>query len=94
MDFIPYKSNETLEHKYYQIPQELFVNEKYKNKLNSDSKILYAFLLDRLSLSQKNHWIDEDNNVYLIFTREEVQEKLNLSDKTGKRLTKRRIETS
>ena len=29
MDFIPYKSNETLEHKYYQIPQELFVNEKY-----------------------------------------------------------------
>ena len=82
MDFIPYKSNETLEHKYYQIPQELFVNKKYKNKLNSDSKILYAFLLDRLSLSQKNHWIDEDNNVYLIFTREEVQEKLNLSDKT------------
>ena len=82
MDFIPYKSNETLEHKYYQIPQELFVNEKYKNKLNSNSKILYAFLLDRLSLSQKNHWIDEDNNVYLIFTREEVQEKLNLSDKT------------
>lgn len=82
MDFIPYKSNETLEHKYYQIPQELFVNEKYKHKLNSDSKILYAFLLDRLSLSQKNHWIDEDNNVYLIFTREEVQEKLNLSDKT------------
>ena len=57
-------------------------SEKYKNKLNSDSKILYAFLLDRLSLSQKNHWIDEDNNVYLIFTREEVQEKLNLSDKT------------
>ena len=82
MDFIPYKSNETLEHKYYQIPQELFVNEKYKNKLNSNSKILYAFLLDRLSLSQKNHWIAEDNNVYLIFTREEVQEKLNLSDKT------------
>ena len=82
MDFIPYKSNETLEHKYYQIPQELFVNEKYKNKLNSDSKILYAFLLDRLSLTKKNHWIDEDNNVYLIFTREEVQEKLNLSDKT------------
>ena len=58
MDFIPYKSNETLEHKYYQIPQELFVNEKYKNKLNSDSKILYAFLLDRLSLSVSGQWKD------------------------------------
>jgi len=55
----------------------------YKDKLNSDNKILYAFLLDRLSLSQKNHWIDEEKNIYLIFTREEVQEKLNLSDKTA-----------
>ena len=77
-----YKQNEILENNYYQIPQELFVNKLYKEKLNSDSKILYAFLLDRLSLSQKNHWIDCENKVYLIFTREEVQEKLCLSDKT------------
>ncbi len=77
-----YKQNEILENNYYQIPQELFVNNLYKEKLNSDSKILYAFLLDRLSLSQKNHWIDSENKVYLIFTREEVQEKLCLSDKT------------
>ena len=70
-----YKQNEILENNYYLIPQELFVNKLYKEKLNSDSKILYAFLLDRLSLSQKNHWIDGDNKVYLIFTREEVQER-------------------
>lgn len=82
MEFIPYKANECFEHLYYQIPMELFFNKNYKNKLNSDSKILYAFLLDRLSLSQKNHWIDEEYKIYLIFTREEVQEKLNLSDKT------------
>lgn len=48
-----YRNNEILENIYYQIPQELFVNSLYKEKLNSDSKILYAFLLDRLSLSQK-----------------------------------------
>lgn len=77
-----YKNNEILENSYYQIPQELFVNGLYKEKLNSDSKILYAFLLDRLSLSQKNHWFDEYGRVYLIFTREEVQDKLCLSEKT------------
>lgn len=82
MEFIPYKSNETLENKFYQIPQELFVNSLYKDKLNSDSKILYAFLIDRLSLSQKNNWRDSENNVYLIFTRQEVQDKLGLSEKT------------
>ena len=83
MEFKPYKDNEYLENSYYRIPQELFVSSLYKDKLNSDSKILYAFLLDRLSLSQKNHWIDEERNIYLSFTREEVQEKLNLSDKTA-----------
>ena len=67
MEFIPYKSNETLENRYYQVPQELFKNPLYKYTLNSDSKMLYAFILDRLSLSQKNHWIDKNNNIYLIF---------------------------
>ena len=81
-DFNFYKVNETLNHKYYQIPQELFINPLYKNTLNSDSKLLYGILLDRLSLSIKNNWHDEDGNVYLIFTRKEVQDKLNLSDKT------------
>ena len=83
MEFKPYKDNEYLENSYYKIPQELFASSLYKDKLNSDSKILYSFLLDRLSLFQKNHWIDEERNIYLIFTREEVQEKLNLSDKTA-----------
>lgn len=82
MEFIPYKANECFEHLYYQIPMELFFNKKYKDKLNSDSKILYGFLLNRLTLSVRNNWVDEDNKVFLIFTRKEVQERLNLSDKT------------
>lgn len=81
MDFIPYKINEYLENVFYQIPKELFVNPYYKN-LNSDSKLLYSLLLDRLSVSMKNEWIDEDGNIFLIFSRKEAQEKLNLSDKT------------
>jgi len=81
MDFIPYKANECLENIFYQIPKELFINPYYKN-LYSDSKLLYALLLDRLSVSMKNQWIDEDGNIFLVFSRKEAQEKLNLSDKT------------
>ena len=81
MDFIHYKANEYLENVYYQIPKELFINPYYKN-LNSDSKLLYSLLLDRLSISMKNNWIDEEGNIFLIFSRKEAQEKLNLSDKT------------
>ena len=89
-----YKNNEILENSYYQIPQELFINKLYKEKLNSDSKILYAFLLDRLSLSQKNHWFDELNRVYLIFTRGEVQEKLCFSEKTVTKAFKQLTDTN
>ena len=73
MLFIPYKANECFEHLYYQIPMELFINPLYKDKLNSDSKLLYGFLLNRLLLSAKNNWVDEDKNIYLIFTRKEVK---------------------
>ena len=83
MEFIPYKAHECFEHLYYQIPMELFFNKNYRDKLNSDSKILYGFLLNRLTLSAKNNLIDEIGNVFLIFTRKEVQTMLNLSDKTA-----------
>lgn len=86
-----YKINEVLNHKYYQIPQDLFINENYKDKLNSDSKILYSFLLDRLTLSQLNNWVNEFGRIYLIFTRQEVQEKLNLSEKTASKAFKQLI---
>ena len=82
MDFIPYKAHECFEHLYYQIPMELFFNKNYKDKLNSDSKILYGLLLNRLTLSAKNNWVDKDGNIFLIFTRKEVQKLLGLSDKT------------
>ena len=88
MDFIPYKINEYLENVFYQIPKELFVNPYYKN-LNSDSKLLYSLLLDRLSVSMKNEWIDEEGNIFLIFSRKEAQEKLNLSDKTVTKIIQR-----
>ena len=79
MDFIPYKVNEYLENTFYQVPKELFTNPYYK-KLNSDSILLYALLLDRLSVSRKNEWIDEDGNVFLLFARKDVEKKLKLSD--------------
>lgn len=63
MDFIPYKINEYLENTFYQVPKELFTNPYYK-KLNSDSILLYALLLDRLSVSRKNSYSNYEQMVY------------------------------
>ena len=75
-----YKINETLQHSYYQMPQELFCNEKYK-KISIEAKVIYAFLLNRMNLSRMNKWINDKGEIYLIYTRKEIQSKLNLSDK-------------
>lgn len=80
MDFIPYKVNEVLENVFYQIPKELLVNPIYNN-LNTNSILLYGLLLDRLSVSMKNKWIDKDGNIYIIYSRKEAQKRLRLSDK-------------
>lgn len=71
MNFIPYKANEYLENSFYQVPKELFINEYYTN-LNLASKVLYGLLLDRLSLSIKNNWTDEDENIYIVYSRKEA----------------------
>lgn len=76
-----YKANEVLQYKYISIPKELFVNPQY-SKLSSDSKLIYGFILDRFILSIKNQWEDEKGNVYLIFTRKEIQNLFHISDKT------------
>ena len=43
------------------------------------SKMLYGILLDRMSLSAKNGWIDKNGRVYIIFTIDEAKMALNLS---------------
>ena len=54
----------------------LFTEEKYK-ALSTDSKMLYGLLLDRMSLSVKNGWIDRQGRVYQFFTVQQAQELLN-----------------
>ena len=77
-----FKIDEYQMYKFYQIPKELFTNNLYKEKLSLEAKITYSFLLDRLELSRENNWYNEKGEIYLIYTREELQNKLNLSEKT------------
>lgn len=76
-----YRLEEENSHRFYQMPKELFTNPKYK-ELDSNAKILYSVLLDRKELSRKNKWVDKYNQVYLIYTRENIADLLNVSIRT------------
>ena len=44
--------------------------------LSTDAKTLYGILLDRMGLSVKNGWLDEQGRVYIIFPVQEVMDAL------------------
>ena len=58
---------------FYRIPKALMTEESFK-VLTSDAKILYGLMLDRMSLSLKNGWFDEDGRVYIYYSIEDVME--------------------
>ena len=55
---------------FYRVPKVLFTNERFWN-ISADAKMLYGILLDRMSLSVKNGWLDEQNRVFIIFSIED-----------------------
>lgn len=61
---------------FYRIPKLLFTEPMFKG-LSSEAKILYGLLLDRMSLSIKNGWFDEEGRAYIYFAIEDIAELLN-----------------
>ena len=52
---------------FFRIPKALFQEQRFQN-LSTDAKTLYGILLDRMSLSAKNGWLDKQGRVFIIFT--------------------------
>jgi len=77
-----YKISEVTQHKYYQVPKELYTNPRYKTTINNDAKMLYALLLDRMELSRTNGWIEDDGTIFLIFKREDLADMLGICSTT------------
>ena len=67
---------------FYRIPKVLLTDDYFKD-LSSDAKVLYGLMLDRMSLSIKNNWIDEEDRVYIIFTLEQVMQYMNCGKDKG-----------
>lgn len=65
---------------FYRIPKILFLEPAFKN-LSTDAKLLYGLLLDRMQLSMKNGWLDENGRVYIYFTVESIMDALSCGNK-------------
>lgn len=57
---------------FYRIPKMLFTEEIFE-ALSTDAKVLYGLLLDRISLSRDNGWMDDAGRVYVYYTIKSVK---------------------
>ena len=70
---------------FYRIPKALFQEQRFQS-LSTDAKTLYGILLDRMSLSARNGWLDKAGRVFIIYTVQEVQDSLGCADKKATKL--------
>ena len=60
---------------FYRIPKMLFTEEIFE-ALCTDAKVLYGLLLDRISLSRENGWMDDAGRVYVYYTIKSVKKSM------------------
>ena len=87
LEFDYYYGTEAEQFSFIRIPTVLVRNPYFK-ELSNDAKLLYGLMLDRMSLSMKNHWFDEENRAYICYSIENIMESLNCGKNKAIRLLK------
>ena len=87
-EFDYYYGVEAEQFTFVRVPKVLFTDKEHFGGLSNEAKLLYGLLLERMSLSRKNNWIDKHNRVYIIFPVEEIEESLNVGHEKALNLLK------
>ena len=87
-EFDYYYGIEAEQFTFVRVPKVLFADKEHFGGLSNEAKLLYGLLLERMSLSRKNNWIDKHNRVYIIFPVEEIEEILDVGHEKALNLLK------
>ncbi|MFQ9404116.1 MAG: DUF6017 domain-containing protein [Eubacterium sp.] len=78
MKFDFYYGEESEQYSFYSVPKMFFTCERFAG-LSAMSKLLYGFLLDRMSLSRKRNWIDDKNRAYIKYSLNAITKDMGVS---------------
>ena len=70
---------------FYRIPKVLFTEERFQS-ISAEAKVLYGLLLDRMSLSARNGWLDDEGRVYIIFSVEDIMTSMGCANQKAAKL--------
>ena len=80
MRFDYYYGSQADQFSFIRIPR-VMIKDPVFAVLSAYAKLLYSVLLDRMSLSSKNGWFDEENRVYIVYPVTEAQADLGIGKK-------------
>lgn len=63
---------------HLQMPRWLFTDPRYIG-LSLEAKVTYTFLLNRFQLSRLNGWLNDDGEVFIIYTRRSLSSEMQVS---------------
>ena len=75
IQFEYFYGNEAEQFTFYRIPKILVTSPTFK-RVSDSAKLLYGLMLDRMGLSIRNGWVDDENRVYIFFTTNDVMEQM------------------
>ena len=75
IQFDYFYGNEAEQFTFYRIPKILVTSPTFK-RVSDSAKLLYGLMLDRMGLSIRNGWVDDENRAYIFFTTNDVMEQM------------------
>lgn len=72
---------------FFQLPKSIHYNEKYL-KMSVEAKYLYMLMYDRNKISITNNWVDDNGDIYIYFSIENICKELNIKDQKAQKLKK------
>ena len=74
------KQNDVVQFYHLQFPRWLLEDSRF-TPVSMEAKFVYMLLFNRFQLSKLNGWINDHGEVFVIYTRRELSERLNISEK-------------
>ena len=90
-NFQPTMLDDAQNFRYVRMPRRLFSDSRYAD-ISLDAKMAYAFLLDRLPLSVRNGWVNEQGEAFVVFPRSALAGTLGIGERRVSRAFRQLVE--
>lgn len=85
MNFDYFYNRQSEMYNFIRLPMVLMEDEIFES-ISIEAKVLYSYMLNRMGLSYKNGWIDEDGKVFIYYTIESIKDQFNCASEKANKL--------